>query len=227
MKSNDYLGILLRFFIAPLAIVPALYCQPSPTTFQTSTINVGCNPLNVLSGDFNGDRIPDLAYACSATSANPIMVLLGNGDGTFHTTATIGAVEPGIFSVGYGTGQAIAINSDGSLTASANSIPGYLTRPAKPGETIIILATGLGAVDQAIATGAASSDALRNTTVIPSVLINGTPATVAFHGLSPQFVGVNQLNVVVPSVSAGVVSLQIDAAGVRTTDKVTIAIANQ
>jgi uncharacterized protein (TIGR03437 family) len=58
-------------------------------------------------------------------------------------------------------------------------------------------------------------------------LIDGTPATVAFHGLSPQFVGVNQLNVVVPSVSAGVVSLQIDAGGVRTTDKVTIAIAGQ
>ena len=48
-----------------------------------------------------------------------------------------------------------------------------------------------------------------------------------FHGLSPQFVGVNQLNVVVPSVGAGVVPLQIDAAGVRTTDKVTVAIANQ
>jgi uncharacterized protein (TIGR03437 family) len=155
------------------------------------------------------------------------LVATVNGTPLPKLTATIGAVEPGIFSVGYGTGQAIAINSDGSLTAPAGAIPGYATRPAKPGETIIILATGLGAVDQAIATGAASSDALRNTKVTPAVLINGTPATVAFHGLSPQFVGVNQLNVVVPSVSAGVVSLQIDAAGVRTTDKVTIAIATQ
>jgi uncharacterized protein (TIGR03437 family) len=155
------------------------------------------------------------------------LVATVNGTPLPKLTATIGAVEPGIFSVGYGTGQAIAINSDGSLTAPAGAIPGYATRPAKPGETIIILATGLGAVDQAIATGAASSDALRNTKVTPAVLINGTPATVTFHGLSPQFVGVNQLNVVVPSVSAGVVSLQIDAAGVRTTDKVTIAIATQ
>ena len=150
-----------------------------------------------------------------------------NGTPLPKLTVTIGAVEPGIFSVGYGTGQAIAINSDGSLTAPANSIPGYATRPAKPGETIIILATGLGAVSPSIATGAAASDGIRNTTVIPAVLINGTAATVAFHGLSPQFVGVNQLNVVVPSVSAGVVSLQIDAGGVRTTDKVTIAIAGQ
>src|ERR1035438_4972102 len=85
MKSNDSLSILLRFSIAPLAIGAALYGQPAPSTFQTSTANVGCNPLSVVSGDFNGDRIPDLAYACSANSANPIMVLLGNGDGTFHS----------------------------------------------------------------------------------------------------------------------------------------------
>jgi uncharacterized protein (TIGR03437 family) len=136
-------------------------------------------------------------------------------------------VAPGIFSVGYGVGQAIAINSDGSLAAPAGSIPGYATHPAKPGDTIIILATGLGAVSPAIATGAAASDALRTSSVTPAVLINGTPAAVAFSGLSPQFVGVNQLNVVVPAVAAGVVSLQIDAGGIRTTDKVTVAIANQ
>ena len=50
---------------------------------------MGCNPLSVVSGDFNGDRIPDLAYACSANSANPIMVLLGNGDGTFHSPIAV------------------------------------------------------------------------------------------------------------------------------------------
>src|ERR1039457_3154286 len=89
MKSNDSLLNRLRFWVAPLAMGTALFGQPAPSTFQTSTINVGCNPLNVVSGDFNGDRLPDLAYVCSANSANPIMVLLGNGDGTFSTPVSI------------------------------------------------------------------------------------------------------------------------------------------
>jgi hypothetical protein len=89
MKSGDSLSILLRFFIAPLAVGNALYGQPAPGTFQTSTTSVGCNPLSVVSGDFNGDRIRDLAYTCSAGSANPFMVLLGNGDATFHAPLSV------------------------------------------------------------------------------------------------------------------------------------------
>jgi uncharacterized protein (TIGR03437 family) len=197
---------------------------PLPATLGNFSMTVGGIPAPLL---FVSSTQVNFQVPWTVPAGPADVVATVNGTPLPKLTATIGAVEPGIFSVGYGTGQAIAINSDGSLTAPAGSIPGYATRPAKPGETIIILATGLGAVDKSIATGAAASDGIRNTTVIPTVLINGTPATVAFSGLSPQFVGVNQLNVVVPSVSAGVVSLQIDAAGVRTTDKVTIAIATQ
>jgi uncharacterized protein (TIGR03437 family) len=149
-----------------------------------------------------------------------------NGTVSAAFKATVGGVAPGIFSTQFGAGPAIAINSDGSLAAQAGSIPGIATRPAKVGETIIILGTGLGLVLPAITTGAAASDVLRRTIITPTVLIGGVGAQVSFSGLSPQFVGVNQLNVVVPSVPAGMVSLQIDEAGVRSTDKVTIAVAN-
>ena len=140
--------------------------------------------------------------------------------------ATVSGLSPGIFSTQFGAGPAIAINADGSLAAPAGSIPGIATRPAKVGDTIIILGTGLGLVTPAIASGAASSDALRRTIINPTVLIGGAQATVSFSGLSPQFVGVNQLNVIVPNVPAGVVSLQVEEVGVRTSDKVTIAVAN-
>src|SRR6267142_1791432 len=66
-----------------LAMAGAAIAQPAPSTFQTTSISVGCNPLKVVSGDFNGDHTPDLAFACTATSANRIMIMLGNGDGTF------------------------------------------------------------------------------------------------------------------------------------------------
>jgi uncharacterized protein (TIGR03437 family) len=82
-------------------------------------------------------------------------------------------------------------------------------------------------VDAAIADGAASSDKLRNTVTLPQVLIDGLPASVAFSGLSPQFVGVNQINVIVPAAAKnGVVSLQLRMSGITTTDKVTIAVQN-
>jgi uncharacterized protein (TIGR03437 family) len=58
------------------------------------------------------------------------------------------------------------------------------------------------------------------------VLIGGQPASVSFSGLSPQFVGVNQLNVVVPNVTPGnSVPIQIQAGGITTSSQITIAIA--
>jgi uncharacterized protein (TIGR03437 family) len=154
------------------------------------------------------------------------IVVSVNGTVSAKFTATLGGVSPGIFSAQSGAGPAIAINSDGSLAAPSGSIPGFPTHPAKVGDTIIILGTGLGLVTPAIASGAASSDTFRRTIITPAVLIGGSPATVSFSGLSPQFVGVNQLNVVVPNIPAGVVPLQIEEAGIRTPDKVTIAVAN-
>ena len=55
----------------------------------------------------------------------------------------VGQFAPGIFSVAFGTGNAIAINPDGSLAAPAGSISGLATRPAKAGSDpfMIILAT--------------------------------------------------------------------------------------
>jgi uncharacterized protein (TIGR03437 family) len=92
------------------------------------------------------------------------------------------------------------------------------------GDTIIVLATGLGLVTPPIVTGAASSDAVRWTIIRPTATIGGVDATVSFSGLSPQFVGVNQLNIVVPNVPSGVVPLQINDLVYKSSDKVTIAV---
>ena len=47
-------------------------------------IAVGTGPQSVVTGDFNGDGIPDLAVVNAYAST--ITVLLGNGDGTFTST---------------------------------------------------------------------------------------------------------------------------------------------
>ncbi len=196
---------------------------PLPPDLGGVSVTVGgiTAPLLFVSGTQINFQVPWTVPSGSAT----LQITVG-GTPASPLNVTIGASQPGIFSLQSGTGQAIAVNVDGTLVAPVGSIAGLTTHPAKPGDTIIIYATGLGAVSPSIDTGAAAGSTLRKTVVSPTVLVGGVQGQVAFSGLSPQFVGVNQINVVVPSVPAGVVPLQLETSGAKTTDQVTIAIGN-
>lgn len=151
-----------------------------------------------------------------------------NNKGAVSPTATfqVASTSPGIFSVQFGIGQAIAINLDGTLAAPVGSIPGLTTYPVKRGDAIIIYANGLGPVDQPVASGQNSLDQLRNTVSKPTVLVGGVQAQLLFSGLTPQFVGVNQVNIVIPqgAPTGDKVPLQFQLGGITTTDQVTMAI---
>lgn len=209
------------------------------TGFASASAQSGSIPLptslDSVSITFNGTPAPVSFVSASQINAE----VPWSASGTVHVVVTAGgtvfspfqlqiaSMAPGIFSLQSGAGQAIAINPDGSLAGSEGSVPGLSVHPAREGDPIVIFGTGLGAVKPSISDGAASSDTLRTAVNTPSVLIGGQPAQVLFAGLSPQFVGVNQINVVVPHVPApGVVSLQITAGGTVSSDKVTIAVQN-
>lgn len=54
-------------------------------TFQTRPdVYVGGGPTGLAVGDFNGDRIPDLAVSNGSLGLEVILISLGNGDGTFR-----------------------------------------------------------------------------------------------------------------------------------------------
>ena len=72
--------------------------------------------------------------------------------------------------------------------------------PAKPGEKLLIYCTGLGAVNSPRADGAASNG--QTTVTKPVVAIGGNVAPVSFSGLAPEFVGLYQVNVEVPTLAA-------------------------
>jgi uncharacterized protein (TIGR03437 family) len=179
----------------------------------------------VSSGQINA-QLPWNVLPAGANSGTATVVVNRNGTASATVLVNVG-LAPGIFSFPPGAGYAIAINADGSLAAPAGAIPGIATHPAKAGDVMIVYATGLGPVDSPIDNGANSLDKLRNTIVKPTVLIGGQSATVLFSGLTPQFPGVNQLNVQVP---AGVqpgdkVPLQIQVnGGAPTTASVVIAV---
>lgn len=71
--------------------------------------------------------------------------------------------------------------------------------PAHRGDMIILYLTGMGVTVPPVATGApAPRSPLAEVMLKPQVTIDGTPAQVVFAGLSPDSVGLYQINVVIP-----------------------------
>jgi phospholipase C len=99
--------------------VPLSITRPGNTLhFVTQTESVDSTPNAIVSADFNGDGIMDLAVAGSSSiasgpsvaanqQANGISILLGNGDGTFTTTFMSTGFEPGPLAVGDFNGDGI------------------------------------------------------------------------------------------------------------------------
>jgi uncharacterized protein (TIGR03437 family) len=156
------------------------------------------------------------------------VTVTSNGATSNQASVPVAALAPGIFA---SNGFAIAVNnSDQTLAWPAGAVPGVTTHAAKAGDVLVIYATGLGALDNSIPDGQAPSyfdNQLRNTTTPPTVLVGGIQAQVIYSVLSPQFVGVNQLAIFVPSgvASGNNVPLQIQEGGVTTPASATIAIS--
>lgn len=141
---------------------------------------------------------------------------------------TVSPAAPGVFATAAtGQGQAVALNQDFSFNSSA--------RPESRGRFVIVYANGQGGqfIDSAtqqpltLASGvvAPSSGPLYATTTNPAITIGGATATVGFSGLAPGFVGLWQLNVLIPdnAPTGNAVPLVI-ALGGRTSSVTTIAV---
>jgi uncharacterized protein (TIGR03437 family) len=148
------------------------------------TINGRAAPvLYVNSGQINF-QIPWETAPGSAT-----LTVSSNGIKSASMNITVLAAAPGLFVQG---SHAIVQNSDFSLNSSGN--------PAKVGETIMTYLTGAGAVSPKVADGAAaSSTTLSRVTSTVTATIGSKTAEVPFAGLAPDFVGLWQVNVVVPT----------------------------
>ena len=201
-----------------------------PLSFSMADVSVSVNgmpaPLFFVSPGQINIQVPWNVLPDAADNGVATVVVSRGQLKSIARSVNIASVSPAIFTVGPdGVGNAIAINSDGSIAAPVGSIPGLLTHPAGIGQPLVILASGLGSVTPVDADGANSVDQLRSTVHIPDVLVGGQPAQLLFSGLSPSFTAVNQVNAVVPSVSAGsAVPLQLRFGDLVTSDKVTIAV---
>lgn len=138
------------------------------------------------------------------TGAQQITVTNKNGTSA-PFTVTVNATEPGLlapasFQIG-GKQYVVAFHADNvTYVLPAGAIAGLASKPAKPGETIVIYGNGFGPVSPDIPGGQLVTQANKLTLPL-EVTIGDKPAQVPYAGLAPGLVGVYQFDVVVPAVS--------------------------
>jgi minor extracellular serine protease Vpr len=136
-------------------------------------------------------------------------------------TVPLNEFSPGIFEYDDpSSGRRLAA----ALDETNRTISG--SNPVERGRVVQLYLNGLGRVENPVASGEpASPTELNRTVTLPAVTIGGRPAAVDFSGLAPGFVGLYQVNAVVPAdapagfqplvVSIGGVSSQVSQLNIR------------
>jgi len=165
-----------------------------PTTLDGVSVSMGGKPAYVYfisPGQINV-LAPDVP-------AGPISVTVTTAGGTsaaFATTAN--AYGPAFFT--WPNNQVVATRQDYSYAVKAGTFPGATTVPAKPGDIIILWATGFGPTLPAAPVGASvPASSGFPTATAPTVTINNVPATVYGAALAPGSAGLYQIAIQVPT----------------------------
>lgn len=132
-------------------------------------------------------------------SASPVDVTVTTSVGTspvFNTTAT--DFSPAFFT--WPGNQVVATRQDFSLAVKPGTFAGATTVAAKPGDVLILWATGFGATSPAFPLGMATpSDATYSTASAPAITINKTQVIVFGAALAPGSAGLYQIAIQVPN----------------------------
>jgi uncharacterized protein (TIGR03437 family) len=111
------------------------------------------------------------------------------------------------------------LNENGTVNGPQNR--------ARKGQAIVVFATGQGILDAAIGTGEpAPGGPLRMTAAHTALRIAGAEAAVFFSGLAPGFVGLLQVNAVLPldTFSGPAIPIELQVGSVVSQAGVTVAI---
>jgi uncharacterized protein (TIGR03437 family) len=200
-------------YLSPLGVANAASFAPvgasiSPGEFITlfganlsakTTVSPTVTFPTTLSGVqvmINGSPVP--VYSVSPTQISALVPFAITGStatvqvtGSNTVTVPVAKTSPGIFTVpSAGIGPGAILHADYTLVNAA--------KPAKVGETVLIFLTGLGPVTPSVPDGA-PPNILTDTTAPINVYFGGVAAKPTYKGLSPQYPGLYQINVVLPA----------------------------
>ena len=193
-----------------------------PTSLDGVSVTMGGKPayiyyvspgqLNVLAPD-----VP----------AGPISVTVTTAAGASSAFATTASVYvPAFFT--WPNNQAVATRQDYTYAVKAGTFAGATTVAAKPGEVIILWATGFGPTMPAAPTGVSvPASGGYPTASAPTVTINNTQATVYGAALAPGSSGLYQVAIQVPTtLTDGDWPIQATIGGVSSPTGIVLSVAH-
>ena len=172
----------------------------APTSLDGVSVSIGGQSAFV---DFISPGQVNAQLPSGITTGGMLPISITNGSTSQAFNIAVNATEPGLlappsFKIG-GNQYVVAQFADGTYVLPSGAISGISSRPAKPGDQIVIYGVGFGSVTPNIPAGQIVTQS--NQLNLPLQLTFGqTSAQLNYYGLAPNFVGLYQFNVVVPSV---------------------------
>ncbi|MBI2679445.1 MAG: hypothetical protein HYX25_00385 [Candidatus Solibacter usitatus] len=186
-------GGLISVFGSHLSSVTAAASEiPIPTILGGAclTVNGDPAPLLFISPQQINAQLPFEA------EGDTILALHSPGGVSNNLNITVLDTAPSVFrngTAGPDTGIAVVVRGKNNQLVT-------LANPVHRGDTLVIYATGMGRTTLPIAAGMPGPvDPLLAVAVEPEVTLGGVALPVLFAGLAPGMVGVDQINVTVPS----------------------------
>jgi uncharacterized protein (TIGR03437 family) len=173
----------------------------APTSLDGTKVTIGGQAAFVYF--ISPGQIDALVPGNVGTGPQPVTVTTANGT-SVPVLVSVNPVEPGLLSppafTVNGNPYLAAVFPDGqTFVLPPGAISGVASRQAMPGETIIVYGIGFGAVNPNLTVGQIVQQA--NSLAAPvQVAFGSTPATLAYWGLAPNFLGLYQFNVIVPNI---------------------------
>lgn len=195
----------------------------APTTLDDVEVKVGDKKafLRYVSPGQVNAQLPD------GLGEGPVQMVLTTKNGSSNANITTIARAPALWAPGtFKSGDRQYVGAQINATTYAlpeGLVTGITSRPARPGETVVLYGVGFGTTTPAIPAGAIATVQAMLPDVV--VRIGGIAATVAYAGVAPQFVGLYQFNVTVPQgVSAGDASFEMSVAGISVDQVLRLAV---
>ena len=200
----------------------------APTSLDGVSVTIGGQAAYI---DYiSSGQVNALVPSNVVTGSQPVIVTTALGTSAPYPI-TVNATEPGLlapasFDIG-GTQYTASLFTDGvTYVLPTGAIPGVTSRPAKPGDTIVLYGVGFGPVTPTVPAGqiVMESNTLASTF---QIFVGGVQAVSTYSGLAPNATGLYQFNVVVPTVAAGnAVPLTFNLGGVSGTQTLYLAVGN-
>jgi len=176
----------------------------APTSLEGTSVTIGGQPAFI--SYVNSDQVNALVPSNVGPGSQQLTVTTWAGTSASYSL-TVNAVQPGLlapgsFTIGGKQFVAALFPDFQTWVAPAGAIQGVTSRPARPGETIVLYGVGFGPVTPETPAGVLPSQQT-NLNLPLQISIGQTPAAVVYKGLAPGEAGLYQFNIVVPNVASG------------------------